>query len=92
MTLNVPHIRSIMEQKDITQAEIARAWNVSRQAISIQLSRGTCSIRRARHYAQFLGVPVSEIVIEPVIGNPQNNTSNDVLERIAAALERIAEK
>ena len=92
MILNVPRIKEIMKEKDIIQADIAKAWNVSSRTISEQLSRGECSIKRAHRYAQFLGVPVSEIVIEPVIGNLQDNTSSDVLERIAAALERIAEK
>lgn len=89
MMLNVPKIQQIMTAKDLTQADIAKAWGVSRQVISAQLQRGTCNVRGVRRYAEFLGVPATEIVIEPGV---QKEYDSDKLDRIIGLLERIVER
>ena len=89
MTLNVPKIQQIMLEKQITQADLARKIRISRQAVNEQLMKGTCSINRAHRYAEILGVPATEIVIEHGV---QKEYDSDKLDRIIGLLERIAER
>lgn len=61
MKLNVPIIKKMMANKRMTHAELGRLAGISRQSISIILTRGTCSLKNGGLIADALGVDVEEI-------------------------------
>lgn len=57
-------IKLIMAEMEISQTVLAERAGISKQNISLILSRGTCTITNAGRIAKALGVEVREIVRE----------------------------
>lgn len=61
MNLNVPAIKRLMAQQQLTQEKLGQLAGMSRVGISLILNRGTCTVVNAGKLADALGVDVSEI-------------------------------
>lgn len=64
MKIDSIKIKLIMAEQEINQTDLAARCGISRQNVSITLSRGTCSPVKAGKLAKALGVPVREIIKE----------------------------
>ncbi len=64
MTLDVFKLETILAERGLTKAMLARKCSVSRQNISTIVRRGTCEPRTAGKLAAGLGVGVAEITRE----------------------------
>ena len=62
MNLKVLTIETVMAERGMTQAMLAKSSGISKQSICTILRRGTCVPRNAGKLAAGLGVPVVEIV------------------------------
>lgn len=62
MEIDVTKIRIILAQYGITQSELAKRSGISRQNISVILSKGRCRNESAGKIARGLGVHVCEIL------------------------------
>ena len=65
MDIRAQHIRIMLAERDMTQAELAAASGISRQNISTILRRGTCAASSVSKLAKGLGVGVDEIIATP---------------------------
>ena len=64
MKVSLLKIQIIMARNGITQSELARRCNTSRQNISRVITKGRCTPITAGRIASGLGVDVSEIMVE----------------------------
>lgn len=64
MKLNVPAIKMLMANKQLTNTELSKLSGISRQSIATILGRGTCSVINAGRIAQALEVDITQIWAE----------------------------
>lgn len=64
MKIDSIKIKLLMAEREINQNELAEKCGISRQNISLTLSRGTCHPVKATKLANALGVNVREIIKE----------------------------
>lgn len=62
MKIDSIKIKLLMAEQDLRQVDLAERCGISRQNISITLSRGTCSPQKASKIAKALCVPIREII------------------------------
>ena len=62
MNLNTQRIETILAERGMTKAVLARLCHISSQNISTIISRGTCEPRTAGKLAAGLDVSVTEII------------------------------
>lgn len=91
MKINSQEIRRLMIDQGLNASDVARALNVTKQAVSAQLSHGSCNPTNAQKYANLLGVRIDDIAPGAYIQVPKDELV-DVLDRIATALEQLAEQ
>ena len=64
MRIDSIKIKLLMAEQGLNQNELAEKCSISRQNISLTLSRGTCHPVKAAKLANALGVSVREIIKE----------------------------
>lgn len=64
MKIDSIKIKLLMAEQEINQNELAEKCGISRQNISLTLSRGTCHPVKTTKLANALGVSVQEIIKE----------------------------
>lgn len=64
MKIDSIKIKLLMAEQGINQSELAEKCGISRQNISLTLSRGSCHPVKATKLANALGVSVREIIKE----------------------------
>ena len=64
MRIDSIRIKLLMAERGINQNGLAEKCDISRQNISLTLSRGTCHPTKATKLANALGVSVREIIKE----------------------------
>lgn len=62
MKINTPFIELQLAEQGMTRTDLAQKCGISRQGVSLILSRGTCEPRNAGRLAAGLGVPVADII------------------------------
>lgn len=62
MKINALKIETLLAEKGMTKAALAKRCGISRQNISTVVLRGTCEPRTAGKLAAGLGVGVAEII------------------------------
>lgn len=64
MNINAIKIETMLAERGLTKAALAKSCGISRQNISTIIRRGTCEPKTAGKLAAGLGVPVSELIEE----------------------------
>ena len=62
MQINTTFIETILAERNMTKAELARVCEMSRQNISTIIRRGTCEPHTAGKLAAGLGINVTDII------------------------------
>ena len=62
MTIITPKIETMLAEKGLTKAALAKSCGISRHNLSTILRRGTCEPRTVGKLSKGLGVPVEEII------------------------------
>ena len=70
----IHYIREIMQLKGVTVTELAKRLGVTQQSVSIQLTHDL-RVSKAKRIADALGVPMSELFIEPKYIPTENKSS-----------------
>lgn len=91
MKIDSEKIRKLMIDQGLNASDVAMALNVTKQAVSVQLSKGSCNPTNAQKHANLLGVRIDDIAPGAYIQVPKNELVV-VLDRIASALEQLAEQ
>lgn len=66
MNIDVMKIHISLAEKDMDQQTLAKKCGISRQNLSSIIRRGTCTAKTAGKLAAGLGIPVSELIKEPL--------------------------
>jgi DNA-binding Xre family transcriptional regulator len=64
MTISRVRIETLLAEKAMTKAELARRCGIAKQNVSVILKRGTCEPRTAGRIAIGLEVPIEAILGE----------------------------